>query len=113
MKIYAVIGSSQQTVIADNVQYSPQENEVLMQSERPTDGDYVATVDGTWELDKTPQIEALDAEFAREKARLCEEYTDSNIHGDTETAEAIIAEMTELEEWYDSEYEKIINGEAE
>ena len=62
---------------------------------------------------KEEQIAALDSEFAREKTRLCEEYTDSNIHGDTETAEAIIAEMNELEEWYDSEYEKIINGEAE
>lgn len=61
---------------------------------------------------KEEQIAALDTEFAREKTRLCEEYTDSNIHGDMETAEAIIAEMGELETWYDTEYEKIINAET-
>ena len=43
MKIYIVIGESQQTIIADNVQYNPQENEVLMQSERHVEDDYIAT----------------------------------------------------------------------
>lgn len=46
MKIYAVIGTSQQTIIADNVRYNPAEGEVLMEAERPADGDYIATAYG-------------------------------------------------------------------
>lgn len=56
---------------------------------------------------KDEKIEALDAEYTREKATLCEQYTDAQIHGDTDTAGAIVDEMTALDEWYDEEYEKI------
>ena len=48
MKIYAIVGTAQQTIIADTVRYNPAENEVLMQTERPVDGDYIAKADGTW-----------------------------------------------------------------
>ena len=114
MKIYAVIGTAQQTIIADTVQYNPQENEVLMQSERPADGDYIATESGVWVIDINKQIEALDNEYTKEKAILCEQYTDAQIHGDVETAEEIVNEMTSLDNWYDEEYQKITNegGEA-
>ncbi len=62
---------------------------------------------------KEEQIAILTAEYTREKANLCEQYTDAQIHGDTETAEAIVDEMTALDEWYDEEYEKIIEGSEE
>lgn len=114
MKIYAILGTAQQTIIADNVQYNPQENEVLMESERPADGDYIATASGVWVIDINKQIEALDNEYTKEKAVLCEQYTDAQIHGDIDTAEEIVNEMTSLDNWYDEEYQKITNegGEA-
>lgn len=112
MKIYAVVGTSQQTIIADNVQYNPQENEVLMQSERP-EGDYIAKADGTWEIDKTPQLDALTAEYRTEKANLCEAYTTASMQGDTETAQSVAADMDDLNEWYDEEYKSIEEGSAE
>lgn len=111
MRIYAVVGTSQQTIIADGVRYNPQAGEVLMQSERP-DGDYIATAEGEWVVDKSAKLAALDAEYTREKATLCEQYTDAQIHGDTDTAEAIVSEMDDLDAWYDEEYEKIINDEG-
>jgi len=107
MKIYAVIGESQQTVIADNVQYSPRENEVLMQSERPTDGDYVATASGVWVVDIAKKYEELDAEYTRQKALLIEQYTDDTLHDDAEAMAADKEEMTALDEWYDEEYRKL------
>lgn len=107
MKIYAVIGTNQQTIIADNVQYNPQENEVLMQTERPADGDYIAKADGTWKIDKMPQLDALTAEYTQEKANLCEAYTTATMTGDTETAESVAQDMKDLDVWYDEEYQKI------
>lgn len=62
---------------------------------------------------KEEKLAELDAEYTREKATLCEQYTDAQIHGDTDTAEAIVDEMTALDEWYDEEYEKIIEGSEE
>jgi hypothetical protein len=110
MKIYAVIGESQQTVIADNVQYSPQENEVLMESERP-EGDYIATESGVWVYDISKKYAELDAEYTRQKALLIEQYTDDTLHDDAEAMAADKEEMAALDAWYDEEYQKI--GEAE
>ncbi len=61
----------------------------------------------------TPEekIAALDAEYSSEKATLCQEYTDAEIHNDTATMDAIVQEMADLDDWYDTEYEKIIHGE--
>jgi len=106
MKIYAVVGTAQQTIIADSVQYNPAENEVLMKSERPEE-DYVAKADGTWEIDKTPQLDALTAEYRAEKANLCEVYTTASMQGDTETTQSVAADMADLDAWYDEEYQKI------
>ena len=110
MRIYAVVGTSQQTIIADSVQYSPQAGEVPMQSERP-EGDYIAKADGTWELDKAPALDALTAEYRQEKANLCEAYTTASMQGDTETAQSVAADMADLDAWFDEEYQKI-EGEA-
>ena len=107
MKIYAVVGTSQQTVIADGVKYSPAEGEILMQTERPADGDYIAKTDGTWEIDKTPALDALTAEYRAEKANLCEAYTTASMQGDTETAQSVAQDMADLDEWYDEEYRRI------
>lgn len=57
---------------------------------------------------KEEQIAALDAEYTAEKATLIEQYTDAQIHGDSETASAVQADMTALETWYDEEYRKIV-----
>lgn len=111
MKIYAVIGTSQQTIIADAVQYNPAENEVLMETERPAEGDYIATEDGKWVIDKTPALEALTAEYRAERANLCEAYTSATMQGDSETAESVAQDMADLDEWFDEEYKKI-EGEA-
>ena len=111
MKIYAVIGESQQTIVSDNVQYNPQENEVLMQSERP-DGDYIATASGVWIIDISKKYEELDAEYTRQKALLIEQYTDDTLHDDAEAMAADKEEMAALDAWYDEEYQKLQESEA-
>jgi hypothetical protein len=57
------------------------------------------------------KIEALDADYNRQKQELINEYTDAQIHGDTDTIALVQQEMTELDEWYDEEYRKIEEGE--
>lgn len=57
----------------------------------------------------TPEekIAALDADYNQQKQDLINEYTDAQIHGDTETITLVKEEMTALDEWYDEEYHKI------
>lgn len=63
---------------------------------------------------KEEKLSALTAEYTQEKANLCEAYTTASMTGDTETAQAVAWDMADLNEWYDSEYERIINeSEAE
>lgn len=111
MKIYAVIGESHQTVIADNVQYSPQENEVLMETERP-EGDYIASASGVWVYDISKKYEELDAEYMRQKALLIEQYTDDTLHDDQDAMAADKEEMAALDAWYDEQYQ-LLQKEAE
>jgi hypothetical protein len=59
------------------------------------------------------KLEALDARYNADKAELVTQYTDSIMHDDTETAEAIKAEMAELDAQYDADYEAIINENLE
>lgn len=106
MKIYGKIGTSQQIVVADGVNYDPQSDEVLMQSERP-EGDYIANANGEWVIDKTPALDALTAEYRAEKANLCEAYTTASMQGDTETAASVAQDMADLDAWFDEEYRKI------
>lgn len=63
--------------------------------------------------EKNAAIASLNAEFAREKANLCESYTAASMSGDTETADSIAVDMQDLNEWYDEKYQKIENGEVE
>jgi hypothetical protein len=53
------------------------------------------------------KLEALDADYNQQKADLINEYTDAQIHGDTDTIALVQQEMTDLDEWYDEEYRKI------
>lgn len=63
---------------------------------------------------KEEQLAALTAEYTQEKANFCEAYTTASMTGDTETAQSIAQDMADLNEWYDEEYERIINeSEAE
>lgn len=112
MRVYAVVGTAQQTIIADNVRYNPQENEVLMQSERPN-GDYIATASGVWVIDISKKYEELDAEYTRQKALLIEQFTDDTLHDDAEAMAADKEEMAALDAWYDEEYQKLQESEAE
>lgn len=112
MKIYAIVGTAQQTVIADTVRYNPAEGEVLMQSERP-EGDYIATASGVWVIDISKKYEELDAEYTRQKALLIEQYTDDTLHDDAEAMAADKEEMAALDAWYDEEYQKLQESEAE
>ena len=78
-------------------------------------GEYYEVVENTpYVPTKEEKLAALDEEYTREKATLCEQYTDAQIHGDIDTAEEIVNEMTSLDNWYDEEYQKITNegGEA-
>ena len=58
---------------------------------------------------KEEKLAALDADYMAQKSELVEQYTDAQIHSDTDTMSAIVDEMAELDEWYDEEYTKIIN----
>ena len=62
---------------------------------------------------KEEKLAALDADYMAQKSELVEQYTDAQIHGDSETMTAIVDEMTALDEWYDTEYQKIIDEEGE
>lgn len=108
-KIYAVVGTSQQT-IADTVSYQPQANEVLMKSERPSEGEYVANKNGEWVKDTSKEIEALDSQYNSDKAILMSQYTEADIDGDSELKESIKAELVALREQYDKDYEDIMGG---
>lgn len=100
-KIYAIIGTNSMTVVADSVRYNPQTNEVLMQSERPSEGDWVANEDGQWVEDKQKAIEELDATYNREKTELANYYLEATIAGDTDLRAELKAEIEQLNADYD------------
>jgi hypothetical protein len=110
-KIYAVIGTNSMTIVADSVKYNPQTNEVLMQSERPAEGDWVANEDGQWVEDKQKAIDALDAQYNLDKAELLTAYQTAQLYGDTDTMESLKTDLTALDNQYDEDYEKIVGGE--
>ena len=113
-KIYAIIGTSQQTIIADTVSYQPQTKEVLMKSERPSEGEYVANENGEWVVPEPSideRIAQLDAQYNSDKAVLVEQYTEADIIEDFELKASIKVELATLQAEYDRAYEKIIGGE--
>lgn len=56
---------------------------------------------------KEEQIAELTAEYTQEKANLCAAYTTATMTGDTETAQSVAQDMTDLDTWFDEEYQKI------
>lgn len=62
---------------------------------------------------KEEKLAALDAQYNADKAELVAQYTDSLMHDDEETAEAIKQEMAELDAQYDADYEAIIAEDTE
>jgi hypothetical protein len=110
-KIYAVIGTNSMTIVADTVKYNPQTNEVLMQSERPAEGDWVANEDGQWVEDKQKAIDALDAQYNADKADLLTAYQTAQAYGDTDLMDSLKADLQALDNQYDEDYEKIVGGE--
>lgn len=112
MKIYAVIGTNRQTVVSDGVRYTPIEGEILMKSERPTEGEYIAKGDGTWgvyEPTKEEKLAALDSEYEQAKADIFEAYQTAVLMGDTDLQTAIQADFAELNADYAEERTAIIN----
>ena len=61
---------------------------------------------------KEEQLACLTAEYAQEKANLCEAFTTATMQGDTETAQSVVQDMADLDAWFDEEYQKI-EGSAE
>jgi hypothetical protein len=100
-KIYALIGTNSMTVVADSVRYNPATNEVLMQSERPSEGDWVANEDGEWVEDKQKAIEELDSTYNREKTELANYFLEATIAGDTDLQAELKAEIDQLNADYD------------
>lgn len=113
-KIYAVIGTNSMTVVADSVRYNPQTNEVLMQSERPSDGDYVASEDGTWKKDEPTteeKLAALDAQYNADKSNLLNAYQTALVYGNADRMEQIKSDLVALDGKYDADYGAIVGEE--
>ena len=66
--------------------------------------DYIAAKEAA---DKAAAIAEITAEYTAEKSNLCEAYTTATMQGDSETAQSIVQDMADLDEWYDEEYKKI------
>lgn len=113
-KIYAIIGTNSMTVVADSVHYNPQTNEVLMQSERPSDGDYVASEDGTWKKDEPTteeKLAALDAQYNANKDNLLTAYQTALVYGNADRMKQIKSDLVALDDKYDADYEAIVGEE--
>ena len=72
-----------------------------------------AYIEAKAQEEKDKALSDLDTDYNTQKADLISEYTDAQIHGDEDTIALVQEEMTELDEWYDEEYRKIEEGEAE
>ena len=105
-KIYAIPGNASMTVIADGVNYTPQDGEILMTSERP-EGDYVAASDGTWVKDYSRMINDLDNQYDTGKTTLANEYAAAMLTDNTELVEELKTEYAALNDEYDAAYAEI------
>ena len=114
MRIYGIVGESTQTIV-DSDTYQPMPNEVLMQTERPTDGTWVATEDGTWvetlkpsELTMEERIEVIDAQYEQDKVQLFNYYTEAVMREDEELQEEVKAELSALDAQYDIDINNLL-----
>lgn len=109
MRVYAFIGASRQTIVPDNFNYQPQENEVLMVSERPN-GNYIAKKDGTWVIDSpstTEHIAQIDKQYEQDKSQLLNYYTEAVMREDTALQADVKAELTALDAQYDIDIQNV------
>lgn len=60
------------------------------------------------EEEKQVAIAQLDSKYNTDKASLSEQYTSAMMADDTELADEIKAELIALNEWYDTDYAKIM-----
>jgi hypothetical protein len=72
-----------------------------------------AYIEAKAEAEKEQALSDLDSQYNADKAELVAQYTDSLMHDDEETAEAIKQEMAELDAQYDADYEAIIAEDPE
>lgn len=112
-KIYAVVGTNAVTVVADTVRYNPQANEVLMKSERPSEGDYIANADGEWVEDKAKKLAELDNQYDKDKAEIIKYYSEAIFAEDTETMADLKEEMAEIDAKYKANRKAIEEGREE
>lgn len=75
MKYYGTIGTSQQTVVKDNIKYTPNENEILMAEARPS-AEHIAREDGTWYIPE-PTLEELKEAKLKEAGALFAQKRDA------------------------------------
>lgn len=59
------------------------------------------------------QLAELDSQYQAQKDSLIAEYTDALIHKDSDAQSLVQTEMTELDTWYDEEYNKIVGDEEQ
>jgi len=57
---------------------------------------------------KEEKLAALDADYMAQKSELVEQYTDAQMHNDSDMMAELVNEMNALDAWYDEEYTKII-----
>ena len=71
-----------------------------MQSERPSEGDWVANEQGEWVEDKAKKLAELDAQYDSDKAEIMNYYTQALFAGDEEEQEQLKAEMDKIDAQY-------------
>lgn len=75
MKYYGTIGTSQQTVVKDNIKYTPAENEILM-AEARLSSEHIAREDGVWYIPE-PALEELKEAKIKEAGTLFAQKRDA------------------------------------
>lgn len=111
MKIYGVVGTSQQTIVSNNIKYSTSQNEILMKSERPT-AEHIAKSDGTWGLPqptKERQLQQLESDYQTAVTELQKSLNIAQLRDDTALIEDIRNDFSELQTAYQAEKEAIEN----
>ena len=101
-KIYSIIGTNSMTVVADSINYNPQQDEILMEEERPSIS-YISNENGEWIIDKQKIIDELDITYNREKTELANYFLEATIMNNEELQTEIKSEIEQLNINYDKE----------
>lgn len=95
MKIYGILGTSQQIIVNDGVNYTPSEREIEMLSPRTYD-DYIASASGTWVPDINKKLQELEDKYLEDRNRLMDEYNEAIILDDKEQQDSIRIQLIQL-----------------